>query len=409
MDYFLLNSPQGGLAQWLGGVLHGAGTLLLVDGAQESFVDKITTANPALVFLDFSPAQGADSARLAAQLGRLFPTVPLVAVGNAAEPAAPLAALRAGMKDFVDIGAPAQEAMEVIRRLLAARLQVQVPALVAEPSRRGKVLAVLGARAGVGTSTLAVNLATAVRRGSGAEVLLLDLGLPARDGALYMNISPGFHFVEAVRNLRRFDQVFVQTALARHANGVSVLPLPTTLAELRDISYSEALALLERLRGFFDLQVIDLGGFSNADFMAQIVKAADTVMMVTEQSVGAIVSAAELVQELKKRDVEREDIELVVSRFDARLGLEAGEIAQRVGMSGAVELPDRREALVLAMNRGALLADDKPGDPYMLALGGLTEQLGFRAPRASQASLLHKLKDRLPDALRAVRVARTGN
>ena len=116
----------------------------------------------------------------------------------------------------------------------------------------------------------------------------------------------------------------MQTALARHANGVSVLPLPTTLAELRDISYSEALALLERLRGFFDLQVIDLGGFSNADFMAQIVKAADTVMMVTEQSVGAIVSAAELVQELKKRDVEREDIELVVSRFDARLGLEAG-------------------------------------------------------------------------------------
>lgn len=407
MDYFLLNSPQGGLAQWLGGVLNGAGTLLLDDGSQESFVDKITTANPALVFLDFSPAQAADSARLAAQLGRLFPAVPLVAVGIAAEPAAPLAALRAGMKDFVDIGAPAPEAMEVIRRLLAARLQV--PAPVPEPSRRGKVLALLGARTGVGTSTLAVNLAASVRRGSGAEVLLLDLGLPARDGALYMNISPGFHFVEAVRNLRRFDQVFVQTALARHANGVSVLPLPTTLAELRDISYSEALALLERLRGFFDLQVIDLGGFTNADFMAQIVKAADTVMMVTEQSVGAIVSAAELVQELKKRDVEREDIALVVSRFDARLGLEAGEIAQRVGMSGAVELPDRREALVLAMNRGALLADDKPGDPYMLALGGLTEQLGFRAQRASQASLLHKLKDRLPDALRAVRVARTGN
>ena len=70
-------------------MLHGAGTLLLDDGAQESFVDKITTANPALVFLDFSPAQAADSARPAAQLGRLFPTVPLVAVGNAAEPAAP--------------------------------------------------------------------------------------------------------------------------------------------------------------------------------------------------------------------------------------------------------------------------------------------------------------------------------
>ncbi len=105
--------------------------------------------------------------------------------------------------------------------------------------------------------------------------------------------------MEAVRNQRRFDQVFVQTALSRHANGACVLPLPPTLAELRDISYSEAGALLDRLRAYFDLQIIDLGGFTNTEFTAQIVKAADTVMLVTEQSVGAIVSAAELLQELK--------------------------------------------------------------------------------------------------------------
>jgi pilus assembly protein CpaE len=101
---------------------------------------------------------------------------------------------------------------------------------------------------------------------------------------------------------------------------VSVLPLPATLAEMRDISFSEALALLDRLRAFFDLQVVDLGGFSNAEFMAQIVKAADTVVLVAEQSVGAIVSAAELLQELKKREVERDDLHLLVSRFDAELG-----------------------------------------------------------------------------------------
>ena len=283
------------------------------------------------------------------------------------------------------------------------------PRAVAPAHRHGRTVAVLGARPGVGVTSLAVNLAAAVRQREGAEVLLLDLGLPARDGALYLNIAPEFHFVEAVRNLRRFDQVFVQTALARHANGVSVLPLPATLAELRDISFSEALALLDRLRAFFDLQVIDLGGFSNAEFMAQIVKAADAVVVVAEQSVGAIVSAAELLQELKKREIDRQDIHLLVSRFDPDLGVDAGEIARRIGVASVDTLPDRRAALLQAANRGAVLADHAPADPYVRAVGALMERLGYHAGPTTERGLLARIKDKLPEALRVARTARAGN
>ncbi|EKZ97709.1 pilus assembly protein, partial [Cupriavidus sp. HMR-1] len=262
---------------------------------------------------------------------------------------------------------------------------------------------------GVGVTSLAVNLAAAARRGAQAEVLLLDLGLPARDGALYSNVSPEFHFVEAVRNLRRFDQVFVDTAIVRHANGMSVLPLPASLAEMRDISFSEAMALLDRLREFFDLQVVDLGGFSNAEFMAQIVKAADTVVLVAEQSVGAIVSAAELLQELKKREVERDDLHLLVSRFDAELGVDAEQIAERIGVASVGVLPERRAALLQAGNRGVLLADQSPADPYVRAIGVLLERLGFREGQVPERSVLARIKEKLPQVLRPVRAARVGN
>src|SRR5204863_310912 len=130
---------------------------------------------------------------------------------------------RAGVRDFIDLGGAPDHAASVARQLMVPRAQVRP---VAATRRDGKIVALLGARPGVGVTSLAVNLAAAVRRGAQAEVLLLDLGLPARDGALYSNVSPEFHFVEAVRNLRRFDQVFVDTAIVRHANGMSVLPLP---------------------------------------------------------------------------------------------------------------------------------------------------------------------------------------
>ena len=230
-----------------------------------------------------------------------------------------------------------------------------------------------------------------------------------RDAALYCNVSPEFHFVEAVRNLRRFDQVFVQTALARQANGVSLLPLPATLGELRDISYSEALALLDRLRAFFDMQVIDLGGFTNMDFMSQIVSVADHVMIVVEQSLGAIVSAAELLQELKKREIERDDLRLVVSRFDARLGVDAAQIADRVGVRAVETLPERREALLLATNRGVVLADDLPADPYVRAVEVLAERLGYQAGHAADRGLLARMKEKLPEGWRAPRRRRAGN
>nr|WP_223994912.1 pilus assembly protein [Cupriavidus pampae] len=405
IDYLLMNTRRDDVRQWLGDALTGLGALVSEDGSHEAFVEQISTIRPGLVFLDFSGAQAKVSGRLAEHVVRLFPTLPLVAVGNPSEPEAMLVALRAGVRDFIDLRGNPADATAVVKRLMLPRSQVKA----AEPTRRGGIVAVLGARAGVGATTLAVNLAAAARRGAAAEVLLLDLGLPVRDAALYCNVSPQFHFVEAVRNLRRFDQVFVRTALAHQVNGVALLPLPETLGELRDISYSEALALLERLRAFFDLQVIDLGGFTNIDFMAQIVNAADHVMVVAEQSLGAIVSAAELLQELKKREIERDDLRLVVSRFDARLGVDAAQIADRVGVQAVETLPERREALLLATNRGVVLADDLPNDPYVRAVDALMERLGYHAGQAAERGLLARMKEKLPDAWRAPRGKRAGN
>jgi pilus assembly protein CpaE len=397
MDYFLLHgggqvdAQSGGVHRWLAAAIRELGILVAETAGHDAFLEQIGAVNPEVVFVRFvsSPAvpalidvpahdqrlgEGMDAigeaTQLVAQLTRLFPGLPLVAIGSASDGRAMLAALRAGVKDFVDIdGAPA-EAVRVVRRLLAERAS-------AEPTRRGRVLAILGARPGVGTTTLATNLATLVRKSSASDVMLLDLGQPLRDGALYMNVQANFHFVEAVRNLRRFDQVFVQTALTRHPSGLAVLPLPVSLAEMRDISFSEALGLLNRLRTFFDLQVVDLGGFSNLDFIAQLVKAADDVMLVTEQSVGAIVSAAELMQELKKREVDNENLHLMISKFDTRLSLDAAQIAERLEIGSVLTVPSRRQALVVASNQGAMLAETHPTDPYVRALAEIAQQFGY--------------------------------
>ncbi len=207
------------------------------------------------------------------------------------------------------------------------------------------------------------------------HVALLDLGLPSGDGLLYLNTQSQFSFAEAVQNLRRFDETLVHTALSHAPSGLAVLPLPLDLGDMRSVAAADALALTDRLRAFFDLIVADLGGFSNPAFVASLVRAADEVWLVVDQSVGAIVSLASMLRDLEEKGVDRGHLHLVLNRYDPRYGMAADQIAKRFDVPLLATLPDRPLAMLSATNQGKLILDTARGDPYVRALQPLVERL----------------------------------
>ncbi len=148
-------------------------------------------------------------------------------------------------------------------------------------------------------STLAANLSVRMhKRDAAAErsTALLDLGIPAADSTLLLDTQSEFNFADAVRNLRRFDQTFVHTAFGRHRSGLAVTTLPQDLSQMREVSYASAVNLLNRLRTFFDHQIVDLGGFTNLEFIAQVMRGADNVWLVCDPNVASAVSAVDLLE-----------------------------------------------------------------------------------------------------------------
>ncbi|WP_179403644.1 fimbrial protein [Burkholderia guangdongensis] len=387
-DYFVCASPQEAHVRWLTGTLASAGTVEAAPLEPGALAQRIAGLNPALVFIDFTGANAAASTA-AASVRVSHPGLPVVALGSLAEPESALAALRAGVRDFIDVSAPAEDALRITRGLLAH---------VGEPaSRHGKLVTLLGARAGMGVSTLAANLAVWLQKraagpggaGSGAagpgaaplgrHTALVDLGLPAGDGALFLNTRCEFHFVDAVHNVRRIDRTFVNTALTRHASGVALTTLPPNLGDLRDVSYSSCVGLLNRLRAFFDQQVVDLGGFSNRDFIAQIAASADEAWLVCDQGVASIVSAVDLLDGLRDAGVDTDRVQLVVNQYDAALDLTPAQIAERLGIALLATLPARRVAIGHAANQGRLIVETAERDPYVRALESLAARLAGSA------------------------------
>ena len=379
-ETYLFASIDGGHITWLTDALARLGSVVVLGPDTQSIDERITLLSPVAVFIDFSSEQSAIAASLHQRLKRDWPALPILATGVSAEPAAMLAALRAGVDDFIDMAAPPTDAVSTLRTLLERRSSQQV-------GSRGCTLTLLGARAGLGVTTLATSLALTLHdlltqtparppgRVSRHGVALLDLGLPARDGLLYLDTQSGFSFVDGVRNLRRLDQTLLHTALAHHGSGVAVLPLPASLTQVREISHADSVALIKRLSDFFDFQIADLGGFSTVDFIAQTVREAQRTWVVCDQSIGAIVSTAHLLKELRSRGVETEGLSLVVNKFDNHVGLSAKDIAERLELPLRHVLPARSAQLLTAASRGEMLVRSARNDPYSQAVSVLARSL----------------------------------
>ncbi|WP_075359792.1 AAA family ATPase [Caballeronia sordidicola] len=393
---FLCVCADAGRRAWLTRALGTLGQIEHVPFDPVALVPKIVTLGTSLVFIDFgrapleAPQASAESATaMAAAVRDAFPGLAIVALGSLQGSDSAVAALRAGVRDFIDMDGDPAEAARITQQLLEqASLSAQTQRTA---NRHGKITVLLGARIGVGVSTLAANLAVKLQKRDVTALktaALLDLGIPAADSSVLLDTQSEFNFVDAVRNLRRFDQTFVHTAFGRHASGLAVTTLPTDLASMREVSYASAVSLLNRLRTFFDHQLVDLGGFTNLEFISQVVQAADNVWLVCDPNVASAVSAVELLEGIREHDAQSQTdapqkMHLVVNKFDATLHFGADQIAERLGLPLLAVLPSRTQALGRAVNQGQLLADIAERDPYVRALDGLLARLGGgKAPEA---------------------------
>ena len=378
-------TPESALAQsWMQRMLDG--TRLHVARFQDNITEQVQRFMPHAIFVHFDPLSTDEAAHLASQLHISHPHLPCVAVGRTKYPQCMLAALRAGVQDFLDVDAPVQTALQTVRELLKRMPAPQSSA----PS--APLTAILSARAGLGSSLLVSHLAWYLQkrlhgRIEGKEIsaseisnetldgLLIDLGNPSGDCSLYMGTQSDFDFIEAVNNLRRFDRRLASTGLSRHESGLRMLTLPRQSSRLRDVSYADVDALLLRLRQYFRHVIADLGAVVPTHLAMRVALRASQVWVVCDQSVASVVSTTELLRQLDEQKIERERMHLIVSRHDSQLELEAQQIARQLQLPLLATIPERRRELAQAVNQGQLLPSRLQREPYVQAVDKLATLL----------------------------------
>jgi pilus assembly protein CpaE len=365
-------------------------------------LDAQRRGNPCVILLDYRREAAGLSSELARHLQRSHPELPLVAVGSTAQDQVDgiVAAVRMGLRDILDLESTTSDIDAVLRR--AGATPNPVRSVPAEAVHKARLVLLLGVRAGVGSSTLAAHLGVLAQQvghpgaadGSSAEpqppsnaTLLLDLGQPAGDTALYLNLDSQFHYDDALRNANRIDATLVRTAMTRHPGGLTLLGQP---AGSEGGLIADPAVLVQRLRGVFETVLCDLGGVPVRQVPRSLLNSADEIWLVADQAISTLVSLDQVLKQLDALGVRDARVQLVVNRYEEDGGLSPAQIAARFSLPLLATLPDCHR-LRASANHGHLLLQDAPRDPYLRALTPLLLHLDQAAARALPRSWREKI------------------
>ncbi|ENE1253059.1 fimbrial protein [Stenotrophomonas maltophilia] len=371
-------------------------TLHWQDSSMPTSAQDLQRGPQSLVLLDFRPEHAAASSLLAQQLQQTQPDLPLVAVGatSAAQVEGVVIALRAGLRDVLDLDSDNIGIEAALRRALSPR-----PAATAQHAHKARLIVLLGVRAGVGTSTLAAHLSVlaqqtrALAQGEALQQdgLLMELAQPSGDLALYLNLDSRFHYEDALRNASRIDATLARTAMARHDTGLVLLDRASGSDA---VPPSDPGALLQRLRSVFASVLCDAGGCPLRQMPPLLLDQADEIWLVTDASIATLVSLDQALKHLAGQREREKRLQLVINRHDDSSGMSPEQIARRFEVPLLATLPERPRVR-LAASQGHLLLQDAPRDPYLRALAPLVSRLD---PAACPVQA-HGLRERLSLAL----------
>jgi pilus assembly protein CpaE len=209
----------------------------------------------------------------------------------------------------------------------------------------GKAIAILGAKGGVGTTTIAANLAGEFAATDGLRVVLVDLNLFLGDVGVHVGVENGPTVLSVISAESTSPEAF-----PLHRMGFHVLGLASDLSDADEVPAEAVVHLLDQLREHYDRVVIDAGTDLNEVSLTACRYADDRLLVTTEQR-PALLGAKRRLDVLGKLEIPGTVALGVINRAHADSGVSPTAVQQAIGLKVIARIRN-----AWADNQGALTA-----------------------------------------------------
>ena len=298
------------------------------------------------------------------------PTVAVLLLVRALDPAVVPDIMQAGVRDCLPEPISAAALERSVRRLGSG-----AEAVVTQGT--GQVIAVVGAKGGVGATTIAVNTATAIAGQPGFTPLLIDLHVTGGDISVFTGVQTRLSVLDALENLHLADEAFLAGMLEKSSAGVHLLTSsirPTT----SDVGITAIQGLLDFAARRYGVTLVDV---PRRDIAAmEALDRATTILLVTNQDLSSVRAAAATAATLRQR-FGSQRLRVVINRYDKRAGVSAQDVAMVTREPIAWMVPNDFQVAVEAINSGK---------PFTLQEGKLPDAVRQVAAELTNSGTLPK-------------------
>ncbi len=246
----------------------------------------------------------------------------------------------------------------------------------------GRVLALAGAKGGVGVTTLSIALAHHVlAERPGASVCLVEFDLLCGDLPAYLDLAGGRSVIDLLGVAGEATSRHIDETLYRHESGLRFLLAPPNGEDGEDVTADAARHIIQALKARFDVVLVDCGAVLNEAGSAAV-ELADQVVVVATPDVPALLGARRQADLWHRLDLRaRDEIRLVLNRVAKRDEVQPRLIDHVAGMSRLeTTVPARFRALEASLNRRSL--QPRTDGRYGKATAALADELGLVAEPA---------------------------
>jgi pilus assembly protein CpaE len=347
-----------------------------------------TAPTPNLILLE-SRAEPKD---LLAQLGHLSehcdPTSKVVVIGHYNDVGLYRELIRSGISEYVIAPISMADIVSVISSIF----------IDPEAEPIGQSIAFIGAKGGVGSSTIAHNVAWTMSSLFRSEVVVADLDLAFGTANINFDQDPAQGIAEAVFAPERIDEVYLDRLLATCAEHLSLLAAPSTLDRVYDFDAEAFAHIIDTAQRSAPMLVLDVPHIWSGWSKTTLMKADDVVITVTPE-LANLRNAKNMVDMLKKLRPNDPPPKLIINQTGVpkRPEISAQDFAEPLGITPMAVIPFEPLLFGNAANNGRMLGEMDAKSPVVATIMEIAHVLTGRSELKSKkkpglGAILEKLK-----------------
>lgn len=329
-----------------------------------------------IVLLDLSLPDSQGLGGLTAIRG-IAPNVPVLIMTGFANRDIAQQAVRLGAQDYLVKGTLNTDALVRILHYAILRQQHQAAGLRSESEAAlGKMVGFLGAKGGVGTTSVACHFSLDLKQRTGSRVLLVDLDVAGGSVGFLMKVASEHTLQEVANNLERLDEHYWRKMVTGGPEGLDILLSEESLHREELASVDKVRPVFEFTRSVYQWIVLDLGRLN--PFAFSLVPDLSDLFLIVALDVVVLSEIARMVSLLTAAGLDRSRMHLIINQTPKHPEISPAELGRKVGLGVYAALPECRSELWETYASGKLLNEKSN---FRLQTRLLAEKVAGLAPK----------------------------